>query len=114
MFVKNCYEREPGTVTSLLSDLNWPSLELRCKIARLTTMYKIMNNEIRADIPEYIACPTSVTRSYHSSKFINIGSSSNTYEYNFFTRTLKEWNSLPSFLLDQTSVEAFKSALTNN
>ena len=34
-------------------------------------------------------------------------------KYNFFTRTLKEWNSLPPFLLDQISVEAFKSALTN-
>ena len=47
--------------------------------------------------PEYIACPTRVTPSYHSSKFINIGSSSNTYKYNFFSRTLKEWNSLPLF-----------------
>ena len=76
-------------------------------------MYKIVNNKIRVNIPEYIADPTRVTHSYHSSKFINIGSSSNTYKYNFFTWTLKEWNSLPPFLLDQTSVEAFKSALTN-
>ena len=49
----------------------------------------------------------------NSSKFINIGSNSNTYKYNFFTRTLKEWNTLPSFLLDQPSVDAFKSAVTN-
>ena len=112
-FVKSCYEREPGTVTSLLNDLNWPSLELRRKIARLTTMYKIVNNKIRVNIPEYIAGPTHVTRSYHSSKLINIGSSSNTYKYNLFTRTLKEWNSLPPFFLDQTSVEVFKSAFTN-
>ena len=34
-------------------------------------------------------------------------------QYNFFTRTLKEWNTLPSFLLDQPSVGAFKSAVTN-
>ena len=112
-FVKNRYEREPGTVTSLLNDLHWPSLELRRKIAQLTTVYKRVNNKIRVNILEYIARPTRVIRSYHSSKFINIGCSSNTYKYNFFTWTLKEWNSLPPFLLDQTSVEAFKSALTN-
>ena len=40
-FVKNCYEREPGRVTNLLKDLNWHALELRRKIVRLTTMYKI-------------------------------------------------------------------------
>ena len=44
---------------------------------------------------------------------MNIGSNSNTYKYNFFTRTLKEWNILPSFLLDQPSVDDFKSAMTN-
>ena len=47
-------------------------------------MYKIMNNKTRVDIPKYIARPTRVKRSYHSSKLINIGSNSNTYKYNFF------------------------------
>ena len=112
-FVKNCYVREPGTVTNLLNDLNWHSLELRRKITRLTTMYKIVNGKIAVNIPEYIEGPTRVTHSYHTSKFINIGSNSNTYKYNFFTRTLKEWNTLPSFLLNQPSVDAFKSAVTN-
>ena len=52
-------------------------------------MYKIVNNKIRVNIPEYIARPTHVTGSYHSSKLINIGSNSNTYKYNFFlTKTL--------------------------
>ena len=76
-------------------------------------MYKIVNGKIAVNIPEYIVGPTRVTRSHHSSKFINIGSNSNTYKYNFFTRTLKEWNTLPSFLLNQPSVHAFKSAVTN-
>ena len=112
-FVKNCYVREPGTVTNLLKDLNWHSLELRRKITQLTTMHKIVNGKIAVNIPKYIVGPTRVTRSYHSSKFINIGSNSNTYKYNLFTRTLKEMNTLPSFLLDQPYVDAFKSAVTN-
>ena len=53
-------------------------------------MYKIVNNKIRVNIPEYIARPACVTPSDHSSKFINVGGSSNTYKYNFFPRTLKE------------------------
>ncbi|CAH3188343.1 unnamed protein product [Porites evermanni] len=78
-FVKNCCEREPGTVTNLLNDLKWNSVELRRKIARLATMYKKVNNKTKVNIPE----------------------------------TLKEWNTLPSFLLDQPSMDAFKSAVTN-
>ena len=113
LVIDYCFERKPGAVTNLLNDLNWHSLELRRKIARFTTVYEMVNNKMRVNIPEYIAHPTRVTRSYHSSKFINIGSNSNTYEYNFFfTRTLKEWNTLPSFLLDQPSVDAFKFAVT--
>ena len=79
-FVKNCYVRAPGTVTNLLNDLNWHSLELRRKITP----------KIAVNIPEYIVGPTRVRRSYHSSKFINISSNGNTYKYNFFTRTIKE------------------------
>ena len=32
-FVKNCHKREPATVTQLLEDLNWCSLEHRRKVA---------------------------------------------------------------------------------
>ena len=65
-------------------------------------MYKIVNGKIAVNIPEYIGGPTRVTRSYHSYKYNN-----------FFTRTRKEWNTLPPFLLDQLSVDAFKSTVTN-
>ena len=51
-FIKNCDEREQGTLTNPLKDLKWHSLELRRKIARLTTMYKMVNNRIRVNIPE--------------------------------------------------------------
>ena len=89
-FVKNCNEQEPGTVTNLLNDLNWPSLELRWKIAQLTTMYKMVNDKIRVNILEYIARQTHVTCSYHSSKFINIGRSSNTRTI-FLLEPWKNW-----------------------
>ena len=111
--MKNCYVRESGIVTNLLNDLNWHSLELRRKITRLTTMSEIVNGKIAVNISEYIVRPTRVSRSSHSSKFVDIGNNSDIYEYNFFTRTLKEWNASPSFLLHQPSVDAFKTAVKN-
>ena len=49
-FVKNCLVRESDTVTNLLNDLNWHSLELRRKITRLTTMYEIAQDN---DFPAF-------------------------------------------------------------
>ena len=77
-------------------------------------MYIIVNGKIVVNIPEYIVGPIRVTRSYHSSKFINIDSNSKTYKYNFFARTLKECNTLLSFLLDQPSEDASKSSAVTN
>jgi hypothetical protein len=39
----NFYDREPGVVTSMISRLQWESLEQRRAKARATFMYKIVN-----------------------------------------------------------------------
>lgn len=40
-FVKNCWQRTPGTVSNLLNDLEWPSLQNRRKSARLTLLFMV-------------------------------------------------------------------------
>lgn len=110
-FVTGCYDYQPGTVTNLLQELKWPTLEERRMMTRLTTFYKITSGELAVEIPAYIQRPTRVTRSLHPKRFINMGSSSNTYKNTFFTRTVKEWNLLPNEILEKDSVNTFKSAL---
>ena len=39
-FVKNCWQRTPGTVSNLLNDLDWPSLQNRRKSVRLTLLHR--------------------------------------------------------------------------
>ena len=41
-FVKNEYKREPGTVTQIMSDLQWQPLYTRRKINRLSLLHKAM------------------------------------------------------------------------
>ena len=36
LFVKNCYMREPGTITNLLDEFNWIPLKVRRTLSRLT------------------------------------------------------------------------------
>ena len=42
-FLKNEYSITPGTVTKILTDMKWPTLEKRRKVARLTMMFKVVS-----------------------------------------------------------------------
>ena len=48
-FCTNNYVREPGSVTKLLKELGWETLQTRRKSKRITTLYKMEHNII--DIP---------------------------------------------------------------
>ena len=114
-FVVSNYNRTEGTVTSILNDLNWPTLQERRKNIRLATMYKIQSEDIAIHIPDYIHRQTvTSTRQYHPLKFRSMGVSSNVYKYSFFPNTISEWNSLPSSVLESCSIQYFKTALCNN
>ena len=57
------------------------------------------NSKIAINIPEYNERPARVTRSYHSSKFINIGSNGNTCKYNFFCQNHKKMEHYTFFFI---------------
>ena len=44
-FVKNCLDRTPEIITTLLNDLDWPPLEKRRIIARLTLFHKAIHGD---------------------------------------------------------------------
>lgn len=69
-YLKNCWQRTPGNVTNLLNDLDWPSLEGRRKVARLTMLHKTINGESVLEIPSYIQRRNCQSRSDHKDKFI--------------------------------------------
>ena len=52
-YVTNRY-RNTSSVTSMLGDLEWDTLETRRKKIRLTMMYKIINNLIDIRAEEYL------------------------------------------------------------
>ena len=49
-FVTRTNTREEGCVTNALKQLNWPSLEKRRQVARLTLMYKCVTNQTAIDM----------------------------------------------------------------
>ena len=74
----------------------------------------MFNNDVQSkydqscpvQIPDYVQKKTGVTRSFHPKRFIN-------YKYSFFIKTVKEWNGLSDELIEQETIESFKSALVD-
>ena len=101
------------SVTELLSELGWETLEKRRSNASLTMMFKIINNEVAININEHLERSTSSTRKEHSHQFRHISTNTDAYKNSFFPRTLKVWNKLSSDIVNSTSCDQFKSLITN-
>ena len=113
-FVTRTYTREEGCVTNALKLLNWPTLEKRRQVARLTLMYKCVTNQAAIDIPCYVHHQSSLkTRASHPLKFIPLQPSCDTYKYSFWPRTIIDWNSLPSDYLTMDSTAKFKATISH-
>ena len=111
-FIKSNYSRDPGTVTTLLEQLELPPLSTRRKIARITLLHKAIHEKVAIPIPSYIIKPTRTSRFHHPKRYIQIRPKKDVYKYSFFPRTIRDWNQLSDFLLDIESSEEFKSRLT--
>ena len=112
-FVTNNHKRTEGTVTNIMKDLQWPSLEQRRKTNRLAIMYKIQNDQIAIPIPHYLHRQTALTRQFYPQRFRTVVIHSDTYKHSFFPRTIKDWNSLTPSMYDAKSLVVFKQCIQN-
>ena len=102
-FVYNDYSRQ-SSVTDMLNELQWPSLQHRRMISRLVLLYKVVNSLVA--VPYDLRRGSTRTRSQNSQKFMNIGTKTDAYKYSFYPRTVKEWNLLP--FTPEGTLDAFK------
>ena len=108
-FVTNDYNRT-SSVSAMIQDLNWTSLQDRRMLSRLHMMYKIRFGLI--DIPwEQHLTPLSTATRGHSSRLVTPHTNISAYSKSFFPRTIKEWNALPVDPADYQSLDTFKAAL---
>ena len=113
-FVTRTYTREEGCVTNALKLLNWPILEKKRQVAKLTLMYKCVTNQAAIDIPCYVHHQSSLkTRASHPLKFIPLQPSCDTYKYSFWPRTIIDWNSLSPEYLTLNSTPKCKATVSD-
>ena len=98
-FISSDFSREPGSMTSILKDLDLPTLADRRKQNRIILFSKGVLG--KANIPmDRLRQPIRKTRGMHNLHFCQLHSRSNCYKFSFFPNTIKDWNNLPATLID--------------
>ena len=108
-FVTGTYNRR-SSVTTLLGDLRWPSLQSRRKEIRLAMLYRIRNGLVEVDSGQYLTKSESTTRG-HTSRFLVPYCRSRPLLSSFFPRTIRDWNGLSRDPADFPSLSLFKNYL---
>jgi hypothetical protein len=88
-----------SSVTNMLQELNWRSLELRRADARMNMMYKITNGIVAIPSAQYLTPITRYTRHTHTLSYRGITAKKNIYRYSYFPITIVQWNSLPQQII---------------
>ena len=84
-----------SSITAMLDQLGWRSLEQRRADARLCLFYKIVYGLVAVPLPEYVQPTHRVSRYCHSITFRQIHTSTKYYKYSFFPLAIVQWNALP-------------------
>ena len=89
------HEHDPrASVTSLLKDLKWHSLQDRRRELRLALLFKIIHGEVAIQGDNFLIPSDQRTRSNHPHTYKHLSAKSETVRNSFFHRTIPEWNSL--------------------
>ena len=93
-YVLNCYERFVS-VTEMLKQLDWETLELHRRKARLIMLYKMHCNLVEIDQQKYLEPAGCSSRHMHKFSYKVPASETNYHLYSFSPNTIRDWNSLP-------------------
>jgi len=108
-FVKNDYRRTTS-VSGLVTDLGWQSLEDRRKNSHLALFYKSLHG-LSAIPCDSLRRTVRNSRHSDSDTFTILSSRLDCYKFSFFPRTISEWNKLSQDIRSKSSIVSFHSAL---
>ena len=101
-----------SSVTDMLSNLGWRSLENRRTDTRLAMFYKIVYGLVAIPLPSYFEHPEVCTRHMHSLSYRQIHTSVCYYKYSFFAVSIVLWNKLPTDLVLVPDLDSFKTGVS--
>ena len=99
------YSYETGSMTGILEELKWETLQKRRKDNRLILMYKGLKGQGKARIPTDDLIPKNKRcRNQHSLVFQIPSASKDSYKKSFFPQTIRDWNALPDSLISSAEL----------
>ena len=105
-FVSNNF-RCKASVSEMLHNLGWHSLNSWRQDQRLVLFYKIINGLASVEKEDILTPADSRTRKNHSFKFKHLQSNCDSYRFSLFPATISSWNNLPFGIEKVDSVEGF-------
>ena len=103
-----------ASVTDVLKDLGWKTLEQRRQKARLSIMYQMTHNLADFKTDDFLIPHAETrTRGSHCFKFQIPKVNKDIFKFSYIPRTIKEWNELPEHIVTSSSLEIFKSKLVD-
>ena len=109
----NRYERK-ASVTQMLAELKWHTLEQRRIHSRLVMLFKIFHGLALVQHNSLSHATNSSTRHSRNTNqytYTPFQPRTNYFKYSFFPHTVSQWNSLPLNILEAPTVEVFKARL---
>ncbi|KAI8520129.1 hypothetical protein Bbelb_033860 [Branchiostoma belcheri] len=102
--------RRTSSVSNMLEELQWVSLQERRRIARLVTFYKYHTGALCINLSTRptLSAQTRATRQSHPAAY-KVPYSRTSYRQNsFFPRTISDWNDLEADIALSSSLEEFR------
>ena len=109
-WVKNNYSSY-DSVSNMLDNLGWRSLENRRIDSRLIMFYKIIHRHVAIQIPTYFEKPPRYTRHMHPLSHRQIHTSATYYQQSFYPEIIVLWNRLPSEIVLRADLDSFKKGV---
>ena len=106
------YQRT-SSLSQMIRDLNWRTLEQRRIDSQLTLTYKITYDLVAISAANYIIPNTRQSRQNHQLAYRQIPTLKDYYKYTFFPHTIVHWNALPFYIpvLPTCTVAQFSHAV---
>ena len=86
------------SMTQMIKDLNWHTLEQRRIDSRLTLMNKITYDLVAIPAADYLIPNTGQSRHNHQLAYRQIPTLKDYYKFTFFPRTIVHWKALPFYI----------------
>ena len=99
------------SVSSMISTLNWQSLQRGRRNARLILLYKIFHDYQTIPL-QYLPTPAPLnTRSNRNQKLQHYQTRTNLHKFSLLPRTVPEWNDLTPDQVSALNLEQFKTSI---